>query len=265
MKKAMSLMLVLLLCFAMDIPASAATPALSTEGKIEHLIDCGLPTDVLNELDESVIDAMYEESLESYIELVSYDKTNEVSLVNGNAYARGSITDGDFEMDTSVLAVYESDRVTFRYYAVYTRYEWLTLPSYRMRDGITVNWDADLLTFMSGTFYYDPSYKATANSNWTDDTVNYTNVPDNLSQGGVGVTFNLRNYASALKGTAFIRLAKKNAASSGNYTAVNSNYAHTTEELAADSLTIGLTDVNTTFVCRDVYQNSASAASFTIP
>lgn len=49
MKKAMSLMLVLLLCFAMAIPASAATPALSTEGKIEHLIDCGLPTDVLRQ------------------------------------------------------------------------------------------------------------------------------------------------------------------------------------------------------------------------
>ena len=263
MKRAMSLMLVLLLCFAMAIPASAATPVLSPEGKIEHLIDCGLPADVLNELDESVIDAMYQESLGNYIELVSYDKTNEVSMVNGNA--RRAITDGDFEMDTSVLAVYESDRVTFRYYAVYTRYEWLELPAYRMRDGITVNWDADLLTFMSGTFYYDPSYKATANSSWTDDTANYTDVPDNLSQGGVGVTFDLRNYASALKGTAFIRLAKKNAASSGNYTAVNSNYAHTTEELAADSLTIGLTDVNTTFVCRDVYQNSASSESFTIP
>lgn len=227
---------------------------------------CGIPENVLYTQDESTIDSMYEESLTHHIELVSFDESEGFSQNYNSGIATAAVSDGDFELTTTVLAVYDNNRVTFLYYAVYTKYEWTEPSGYRKTDGIVVNWDADLLTYVSGTFYYDPSYRMSTTASWQSDTARYTNVPDNIAQGGVGVTFNLRSGESSyLRGTAFVRLAKKNASASGNYTTISSNYAHTVIDTAAESLTIGLTDVNVTFSCTASYQNAASSASVTIP
>ena len=57
--------------------------------------------------------------------------------------AFAAVTDGDFEMDTIVLPVYDSDRVTLLYYAVYTKYEWKSPPKHAHMDSININWNSN--------------------------------------------------------------------------------------------------------------------------
>ncbi len=265
MKKMMSLALALVMCLSLCIPAFASDFSVSHAEKYAHLVECGIPEYVLDVQDEFSINSMYEESLTNYIALASFNQSQGLDDVNDSGISPAAVSDGSFGMDTTVLAVYASDRVTFLYYAVYTKYEWTSAPFQHLTDGITVNWDGNLLTYISGSFYYAPSYK-TAYTSWTDDTKNATTTLDNALQGGVGVTFDLEKTATLLlRGTFFIKLEKRNAQSGGNRTTINSNYAHTTTSVAASSLTIGTSGVSTTFTGTQSYQNSASTATVTIP
>lgn len=151
-KRLFCLVLAFAMSLSLSVPAFASSQQLTRDEKIEHLVQCGIPEDVLIDHSDRTINEIYETSLTNYIELANVDESFGLSSANGSGNTRAAITDGTFQLNTLVMAVYESDRVTFRYYAVYAKYEWTTVPTYHMTDGITFNWDHSLLTYMDGTF-----------------------------------------------------------------------------------------------------------------
>lgn len=266
-KRLFCLVLAFAMSLSLSVPAFASSQQLTREEKIEHLVQCGIPADVLSEHTDRTIDEIYELSLTNYIELADVGEGSGLRLSDGSGNAARTITDGSFGMNTIAMAVYESDRVTFRYYAIYTKYEWTSSPEYRIKDAIAVNWNGNYLTYMPGTFYYEPSFKIPAASSWTVDTANckYTN-PDISVQGGLGVWFNLVHAPTVyLRGTVFFQLEKVDPSFSNQTVTINSNYAHTTTTAAANSLSFSPTSVGISIVCQTTYQYDSSATSVTLP
>lgn len=265
MKKISSLLFATMLLISVSIPTASATFQMPTINEMKlHLTKCGIAQIVLNQMDDFGISSLYEESLNHYIEVADFSVTNDLEMVNDPGISVAAVTDGEFELTTTVFSVYDSDRVTFKYFAVYTKFEWTDPPVHRKTDGITINWDNTYLTYTSGSFHFESSHKYSQDPTWA---VNYeTDVLDESNQGGVGVTFDVYNgYNYCVRGTAFIKLEKIDPNDSGYRTTINSNYAHTTTTLAANSLNVTASGVGVVFTCETVYQNSSSSATVTIP
>lgn len=163
-------------------------------------------------------------------------------------------------MNTMVLKVMASDRVTFLYYGIYTNYEWLNRkPAWRLsKDGIIANWNNNLLYYIPNSFYCKNYYKV-VNTWMLYDTIQ---VPDKTNQGGIGVTFNLRQDEEAyLKGTMFFKLSS-NDYGSGLVSTVNSTYAHT--YLAVTGLSIMSNGVGVAFSSTSGRDLSSSSALVTL-
>ncbi len=266
-RRMISLLLSIVMCISLCTTAYAGSTESQDAAKISFILEkCDFPREILMTLDSDIINAIYEEALIHYIQYESYQSSQYDEKVGD---LTRTVSDGSFTLNTLVFAVYSSDRVTFLYYAVYTQYEWTTKPSYHMTDAITVNWNSSLLAYQSGSFYYTPYYKLPSATSWNTDSSNSTTIPDNLLQGGLGLTFHF--YGSQLanyfiyKGTAFLKLVKVSPSSSGNTTTINSNYGHTVSTTGATSISIGTSGVNVTITCSTTYQNAASSSTVTIP
>ncbi|MEA5142406.1 MAG: hypothetical protein VB023_02360 [Oscillibacter sp.] len=154
-----------------------------------------------------------------------------------------SISGNDFSMSTAALKVMSSDRTTFLYYAVYTNYEWYNQkPSWRLgKDGITVNWDNSLLYYMANSFYCKNYYQTSG----TKYTYSNTSTPDEVNQGGIGITFDLHNdEMTYLSGTVFFRLSSDQYGS-GRSTTINSVYAHSL--ISIPTLSVGFSGFGVAF------------------
>lgn len=263
-KRALTLLLALAMCMSLCIPAIAMSSEVSQAEKIDRLVRCGIPQSAIAEMDETIIDPLYETSLTNDIKLAGINKVVGTLEPNESGIMPTLVTDGDFSLTTFTFEVVESDRKTFRYFAVYTKYEWTKAPLNHRKDGLVVNWDSNLLTCNATSIYQVHSFKGATGTKWSEGTK--INAYDTKNSGGIGITFNLKNNPNYLhRGTLYFELEKQGSHVSGRYTSIDANYAHTVTSVAADSITIGTEDASATIVCTTTYQNQAASTNVTIP
>lgn len=139
-------------------------------------------------------------------------------------------------MNLSIFCFYDFYEPTGQISDIYmlVNYTWAMLrPVVRKDDGITVNWDASLFTFLSGSFdSYDLGYYSLL-----DDWVlwSHSSSPAQLSQGGLGYYADLGSYnamlemgAHQLRGTCSFTLLPTSPMyiEYTNATSINVNYMH---------------------------------------
>lgn len=134
------------------------------------------------------------------------------------------------------------------------------------RNGFTSNWPAEHLTFEAGTFRHRPYYKTESATNWTLDTQNQSTSADRLTQGGLGVLFDLKDPTNSsqrylYKGTFFYSLNKVYPDSDNINVTVNSIYAHKWQSVNME-ITFTIEGPAVTFSPGSFYQPEAVSVSF---
>lgn len=232
-KRLLSLVLALATCLSLCTTVFA-DPSVSIEGKKAYLRNvCNIPDSFLDSVEDETVEKIYEEAAGNSVTVASYNEVTENMEEPTQAISpMASIPASDFKMSTLVLKTTDSAGSKTLYYTVYTYYEWFDKdPFCRRRDGITVNWDNTLLTYMPGYFSLKSYLKNDVNPKWREYASD--NVPDASNQGGVGVSFLLSaDKGNWLKGTLSFRLVT-DFSGSGRRTTINSQYAHTYDLIIA--------------------------------
>lgn len=113
-------------------------------------------------------------------------------------------------------------------------YEWLKDPMNKRTDGISVNWDNSVFTFLAGSFY---SYDQLLISGILSKKLNECSAPDLAQQGGIGYSAMLSVHADGsagwARGTASFYIVPTTSpvyettnSTNANTTSINVNYVH---------------------------------------
>ena len=265
MKKRMtSLVLALAMCLSLCTTVFA-DPGASVEEKRAYLLNtCNIPADFLDSATSDTISSLYEDATKNYITVSSYEvETKSMLQQEQEVSPLGNIPTKDMKLRTLVTKVFDRSNKFLRL-AVYVNFEWLNkAPFWRLADdGITVNWNDDILEYdgQSG-FYLKLYYKADTSKDWIRYYSQYS--PTKSVQGGLGVIFDLHNdYQTYLKGEMCIPLytIEEDEYGSGRRTTINSNYAHT---YVVPNISLSLVATNpgidfSTTLGRDFCSNSAT-------
>ncbi|MBO5001220.1 MAG: hypothetical protein J6J01_00075 [Oscillospiraceae bacterium] len=268
-KRLLSLLLALAMCLSLSVPVWANPTLLSTQAKADHLIEHGIPQNIVEDMTPATIDALYSETLNNCVTLVSHvEQPGLITIPNGELCPR-IVSDGDFTLSLSVYASNDSAG-NFLYYFVTSQYQWDSIPNHHYVDAMYLDWPRNYLTLDGDSFHYSPYYKLT-NGSWTYDTATATSDPSIAIQGGVGLVFDLKDAVLPTddfyyyKGSITFRLLKASPSSTGNTVQINTNYAHTVNSTGGKTITVGSSGVSLDFVCEKEYQRQAKAVTVTIP
>ena len=233
-KRFTSLLLAIVMCLSLGVPALAADKELSINDKRAYLTEnSGIPEGKIYSLSDEMVELLYIKSQGSYI-----TEAPEVVTV-ANTLEPQSISQSKLSFEITVYAVFEMDRVTFREYDVMVRYEWLsTKQTFLYCDGIDVNWPEAYLSFDQGFAYYS-YYKNIATGSWVSDKSVF--AADMYLQGGLGLTFDysLAGYETRLyKGLMSFQLRPVDSNSYGKTVNVNATFAHTDLTVSASEISV---------------------------
>lgn len=137
--------------FAIDFPETE----LSRDNMIAALLDRGYPENLLETLDTSLLQDMYDDTEFNF---KSYSRETYEMQDAGYAQTRGSIDSTELEL-TCIISDNGRDTLT-----VYYAYNWLALPAFRWVDTIAFSWDETLYDLVSGTFHRYDQYKTSSSA-----------------------------------------------------------------------------------------------------
>lgn len=230
-KRMISLVLALAMCLSLCATVFADSGA-SIEGKKAYLQNvANIPAGFLDSATNDTISELYEEATKNYITVASYEVgTKSMIQQDQTVSPLGNISTTDMKLSTLVTKVFDRSGKKFLYLDVRVDYEWFNkAPFWRLaNDGITINWNGDILGFEENSFYLRLYYKTDRSTDWNRYYSQFS--PTKADQGGFGVVFDLHNdYQTYLKGSVGARLytVAEDEFGSGKRTTINSNYAHT--------------------------------------
>lgn len=244
MKRILSICIAFVLILTTTVTAFSA--GITLEEKIRYLADNGFPYDFLESQEESAINDIYH-SL--YGKQVLFLGTETVSMSEsspeGDVSQLGIIPEDEMTLTISRAVSFTPDTTVGNYKLsavhIYINYIWESgHPFFTYDDGISVNWDPSLFTYMPNSFIAR-DYKRTVSNNgdWIETQI--LNSPTALNQGGLGYYARLA-YSEYIMGEVLGALQHKGFASFSLLPAHNPTYLKSEYELA------DITSINAEYV-----------------
>ena len=213
-RKTFSVVLAIAMLFS--VPTLADAGEFTREEKLDYLVSSGIPLAFFENKEDAEIDnivaSLYGKDIR-YMgsETVSMSETVDFSGVS----PAGVIPESDMKLIISKVSevVYDSNKDMYRIKEiyVYVDYIWTSgKPFWQWSDGITVNWDASVFTFKSGSFRANDYKLLVSTQNW-ENTTSLSN-PFALAQGGLGYYAKL-TFSETVLGTTVSALQHKGSAS----------------------------------------------------
>mgnify|MGYP001852817433 CR=1 FL=1 len=186
------------LVVSMSVSITAFASAVSIDDMKVLLISKGLPDSYLSNLTDEHIESLYEDSFIYNIEYEeSIAKMNEYSdqdSSDSQIVPYGHIDESMFELKTSKTTFTNSNGSVEKVNIV-VNYRWIKEPMNTKTDGISVNWDASVFTFLAGSFY---SYDELLLDGEYLAKINECTVPDLSQQGGIGYSARIGMYTGTM-------------------------------------------------------------------
>ena len=171
MKKLLSIILVLIMVFALAVTAFATGPSeVSEEVMVQNLIERGYPAVYLEHTSYSAIKSLYEKPHLEFegATITTYDENTgeftDYEIPANGMSTRGQIPTADLSLTWSVSKNNTSGTEHFVQYS----YDWKNLPFFRWQDPIAVSWDSSKFAMKDNSFYkvdyYDGFFTADGSS-----------------------------------------------------------------------------------------------------
>lgn len=230
------------IAFAFVAIMSVSITAFASEVSIDNmkalLINQGLPASYLSNLTDEHIESLY---ADSFIYNIEYEESiaemNEYSdqeTPDSQIVPYGHIDESMFELTTSKTTFTNSNGSVEKVNIV-VNYRWIKDPMNTKTDGVSVNWDASVFTFLAGSFY---SYDQILVDGEYLVKINECTAPDLSQQGGIGYSAQIGMYSGTMasgwaRGTASFYVIpttnpiyERSASSGASAMTFNVNYVH---------------------------------------
>lgn len=233
-QKFVSYLLVFILVFI--FPITSLTFDVSSNSIRNTLLDMGVPSSFIENKEDCDLYVLFNKlngrNFHFYDSETVYLNTSDYS---GDVMPCGSLSEDDMTLTITKVDFTEYDSEVGMNFLeevmVFIDYRWLkqNAPFVKKDDGISVNWDSNVFTYLPGSFSATDYYMASLGV-WSAGPTN--NNPYIITQGGLGYYADLGYVLDSIthKGTAFFSLVPRDPNTykyaNGNATNINVQYVH---------------------------------------
>ncbi len=188
MKKIFSTIISTILLFCVIIGSVGFFQAdLTIDDMRKILIEKFVPESYLDGLPDERVESLYYDLRD---EVTGFGGTN-ISTLNEtkdepSIETKGSIPSDDMTFSVTKVFVYNNSSTKhIKEIQIFVEYDWIHIPIWLKTDAVTVNWDSNVFTFKSGSFYSYSNNTGTYLSQFYETNFELDN-PTILEQGGLG-------------------------------------------------------------------------------
>lgn len=187
------------------------------------------------------LDGLTSDCLGKMVDIIGDDTVSSVyyGTSQSGTFTRGSINNDSLTFEIAAGEIGPKDEEYIKCVLVVVTWEWSKLkPIYRGKDAVSVNWDSNIYTFGSDTFYAADLYKSNANDDWSIN-AEYSTLTSS-AQGGLGHFADLEEFKSYVGGTLLFVLYPTAPMNIGStyITTINAEYVHSKLPLSGLSFAV---------------------------